>query len=140
MAQMVEAFQLVAGHLALDFANTLDNRYDAERLVELLPAYDRFLAFAVQSRIITRPQARKLLAQASKRDAKRALERVIELRETVYFLFRSVATGQRPDRACLRAFNRAFAGARVPEALVWRKSGFVRDCGDLAEKPSRPLW
>jgi hypothetical protein len=39
---MADDFQLVAGHLALDFANTLDYRYDPDRLIDLLPSYERF--------------------------------------------------------------------------------------------------
>jgi hypothetical protein len=43
---MADDFQLVAGHLALDFANTLDYRYDPDRLIDLLPNYERYLPFA----------------------------------------------------------------------------------------------
>ena len=137
---MSEEFQLVAGHLALDFANTLDNRYDPARLQELLPTYDRFLAFAKQSRAITGQQAHKLLAETSARDAKKVLHRVIDLRETLYFLFRAAATGQRPDQSRLRTLNRFLADIRVPDIIVWRRPDFIRGCRDLAERPDGPLW
>jgi predicted RNA-binding Zn ribbon-like protein len=137
---MAEQFQLVAGHLALDFANTLDNRYDPERLLELLPTYERFLAFARQSGVITGRQVRKLLSETNEHDARRTLERVIELRETLYFLFRSVAMGQTPDQSCLRTLNRFLVDARVPEAIIWQKPEFTRGYRDLAERPDGPLW
>jgi predicted RNA-binding Zn ribbon-like protein len=137
---MAKEFQLVAGHLALDFANTLDNRYDRERLFDLLPTYERFLAFATQAGVIRKRQARKLLLETSKHTASHTLEEVIELRETLYFLFQSVATGKPPGPSCLRRFNRSLADARVPEAIVWRKPDFVRGSYDLTEKPSGPLW
>jgi predicted RNA-binding Zn ribbon-like protein len=137
---MAKDFQLVAGHLALDFANTLDYRCDRERLVELLPTYERFLAFAAQCGVITGEQARNLLVQTRERDAKRTLEEVIELRETLYFLFRSVATGEAPGRSWLRTFNRFLADARVPEAIVWHTPDFIRGCRNLAERPDGPLW
>ena len=137
---MAQGFQLVAGHLALDFANTLDYRYDPERLVELLPSYERFLAFARQSGVVTGKQAHRLLVETSERNAALALKRVIELREALYFLFRSVATGEPPDRSGLRIFNRFLDEVRVPDALVWRKPDFVRGCRDLAETPDGPLW
>jgi predicted RNA-binding Zn ribbon-like protein len=137
---MVKEFQLNAGHLSLNFANTLDNRYDPERLLELLPTYERFLAFAAQSGIITGQQVRRLIAETNKRDARRALEQVLELREALYFLFRSVAIGRPPDRSCLRTFNRFSAGARVPEAILWHKGDFVRGCRDFAGTPEGPLW
>jgi len=137
---MAEKFQLVAGHLALDFANTLDNRYDPERLLELLPTYERFLAFAKQSGIITGQQMRRILLETSERNARYTHDQVIELRETLYFLFRSVASGRPPDQSCLRTLNRFLADTRIPDAIVWRKPDFSRACRDLAERPDGPLW
>jgi predicted RNA-binding Zn ribbon-like protein len=133
-------FQLVAGNLALDFANTLDNRYHPGQRVDLLLTYERFLRFAAQSGIITGRQAHKLLAETNPRDARRRLKRVILLRETLYFLFKSVATGKQPDRSRLRAFNRFLAGAQVPEEVTWRRPNFIRVARDLTEAPDGPLW
>ena len=118
-------FQLVAGHVALDFANTLDNRYNPERSIELLSTYECFLAFASQSGVITGQQERKLLSETSARDARHVLDRVIELRESLHSLFRSVATGRPPDRSCLQTFNRFLADTRVQDVIVWRKPDFV---------------
>jgi predicted RNA-binding Zn ribbon-like protein len=137
---MAKDFQLVAGHLALDFANTLDYRCDPERLIELLPTYERFVAFAAQSGVITGEQARKFLVETNERDARRTLEQAIELRETLYALFRSVAAGEAPVRSWLRAFNRFLVDARVPEAIVWHKSDFIRGWRDLGETPHGLLW
>lgn len=137
---MNTAFQLVAGHLALDFANTLDWRYDPERLIELLPTYVRFLAFAEQTKVITGAQARKLLAETGERRAQRVLEQVIELREALYFLFQSVAMGQAPARIHLQTLNRFLEENRVPEVILWQRSEFVRGSRDLTEKPEGPLW
>jgi len=133
-------FQLVAGHVALDFANTLDNRYNPERSIELLSTYECFLAFASQSGVITGQQERKLLSETSARDARHVLDRVIELRESLHSLFRSVATGRPPDRSCLQTFNRFLADTRVQDVIVWRKPDFVGLCRDLAEVPDGPLW
>ena len=57
---MSHPFQLVAGHVALDFANTLDFRFDPCRTVDLLPSYDRFVDFALQSGLITPAHAARL--------------------------------------------------------------------------------
>jgi predicted RNA-binding Zn ribbon-like protein len=133
-------FQLVAGNLALDFANTLDNRYRPQQRVDLLLTYERFLRFAAQSGIITGQQARRLLAETHPRDAGRRLERVIELRETLYFLFKSVAIGKQPDRSRLRTFNRFLAGVQVPETVTWRRPNFIRVTRDLTEASDGPLW
>src|SRR5271168_5247031 len=108
---MAGEFQLVAGHLALDFANTLDYRYDPDRLIDLLPSYERFLAFCRQSGVITTAQMRKLLDGLSEFDSKRVLKEVIELREALYFLILSAAHGRSADESHLRALNRFISEA-----------------------------
>jgi predicted RNA-binding Zn ribbon-like protein len=137
---MTQLFQLVAGHVALDFSNTLDYRYLPERLRELLPTYESFLAFARQSGVITAQQERNLLAGTSEREARRTLHRVIEIREALYFLFRAVVDGESPDRSHLQTFNRFLQETYVPEVMLWRKPDFVRSTRDLAESPDGPLW
>jgi predicted RNA-binding Zn ribbon-like protein len=133
-------FQLVGGHLALDFANTLDFRYDPERFIDLLSSYERLVAFFQQTGIITAQQVHELLANTSESEARRTLRRAIELRETIYFLFLSVLSGQRARSAYLRAFNRFLEDARVPEKVTWQKRSFVRTYRDLAGTAGGPLW
>jgi len=137
---MAEDFQLVSGHLALDFANTLDYRYDPDRLIDLIPTYQRFLAFCRQSGVITTAQMRTLLAGTSKADAQRTLQHVIEFREALYFLFLSAVSGGRPDERYLRTFNSFLADARVPDRIEWQKKNLVRCYRGLAESPAGPLW
>jgi predicted RNA-binding Zn ribbon-like protein len=137
---MAEEFQLVAGHLALDFANTLDYRYDADRVTDLLPTYERFLEFCRQSRVITAPQLRSLLASASESDARGTLNQVIEFREALYFLILSAVSGRHPADSYLRILNSFLAAARVPDRIGWQRSGFVRDYGGLVSSPAGPLW
>ena len=136
---MDEGFRLVAGHVALDFANTLDNRHDPDRLLELLPTYERFLAFAAQSRILTRQQVHRLLENTSPTEARGTLERIIEIREALYFLFQAAASHRAPDRQHLRTLNRLLEETRVPEAIVWHKSKFRREYRDLSATPDGPL-
>ena len=136
---MADEFQLVAGHLALDFANTLDYRYDPDRLIDLLPSYERFLAFCRQSEVITAAQMRKLLDGLSESDSQRVLKEVIELREALYFLILSAVHGRRPDESYLRALNRFISEARAVDEVVWHKRRFVRSFGDVTERPDGPL-
>jgi predicted RNA-binding Zn ribbon-like protein len=125
---MPDEFQLVAGHVALDFANTLDNRYDPARRMELLPTAERFLAFARQSGILTAQGARRLVAQHS-------LNRIIELREGLHFLFLAVAEKQAPPPTALQTLNRILAEARAAQTLVWEKGVFEW----RSPKPVAPL-
>jgi predicted RNA-binding Zn ribbon-like protein len=136
---MAGEFQLVAGHLALDFANTLDYRYDPDRLIDLLPSYEHFLAFCRQSGVITAAQMRKLLGGLSEFDSQRVLKEVIEFREALYFLILSAVHGRRPDESHLRALNRILSDARAVDEVVWHKSGFVRSFRDVTERPDGPL-
>jgi predicted RNA-binding Zn ribbon-like protein len=56
--------------LALDFANTLDYRFDPERRVDLLCDYASLLEFVQQSGIITRKQAEDALVPDKQRRQK----------------------------------------------------------------------
>ena len=136
---MAGEFQLVAGHLALDFANTLDYRYDPDRLIDLLPSYERFLAFCRQSGVITAAQMRKLLGGLSEVDSQHVLKEVIQFREALYFLILSAVHGRRPDESHLRALNRVLSEARAFDEVVWHKRGFVRRFRDVTERPDGPL-
>ena len=57
---MAKPFELVAGHVALDLVNTLDNRFCETGPDELLASYDDLLRFASQSGLLTGYQAKKL--------------------------------------------------------------------------------
>ena len=54
------AFQLVAGHPALDLVNTLDWRFRKSGTEELLKTYDDLLRFTEQSKLLAPKQTREL--------------------------------------------------------------------------------
>src|SRR5258707_2790345 len=124
---MLGEFQLVAGHLALDFANTLDYRSDPDRLIDLLHSYDRFLAFCRQSEVVTAVQMRKLLGGLSDFDAQRVLKEVIELREALYFLILSAVHGRSPDESHMRTLNRFLSVATAVHNAPLLKLTFVHN-------------
>ena len=136
---MADKFQLVAGHLALDFANTLDYRYDSDRLIDLLPNYEGFLAFCRQSGVMTGAQMRKLLDGLSEFDSQRVLKEVIEFREALYFLILSAVQGRRPGESHLRTLNRMLFEARGLDEVIWDKRRFERRFRDITERPDGPL-
>jgi predicted RNA-binding Zn ribbon-like protein len=138
-ASLVQKFQLVGGHVALDFANTLDFRYDPERKVDLLRDYDHLLEFARQSGVITRREARTLLLKTSASDRSLTLNRAIEVREAIDSLFRAVMSGKSPRRSCLRVLNEFLAKTPAAESLSWKQNEFVRSYADLTATPDAPL-
>ncbi len=136
---MAGEFQLIAGHLALDFANTLDYRYDPDRLIDLFPSYERFLAFCRQTEVISAAQTRKLLDRLSELESQCVLKEVIELREALYFLMLSAVHGRSPEESHLRALNGFLSKTRSVDEVVWHKRKFVRSSRDLTERPDGPL-
>lgn len=132
-------FQLVAGHPALDFANTLDYRYDAARRVELLPDFEAFVAFARQTECISDAESRRLLAATGGAEAESAIRRVRALREAVYFLFLSAVRRRAPGRAYLQTYNRICSEIVRPGSLCWYAGQFSMRHIDVAAFPTAPL-
>lgn len=84
-------FKLVAGHVALDLVNTLDNRYQPDRAVDLIPAYPDFLRFCIESDVITSEQARGL--REMKQGNESVLRSAHDLREALERIFSAVVNG-----------------------------------------------
>jgi predicted RNA-binding Zn ribbon-like protein len=93
-------FDLTGGHIALDMANTISRREDAERRREHLESYSDLVAFAVQDRILSAKQANTLLLHANRNNASavRSFRKAIVLREAIYRVFRDIAQ-RRPVRS-----------------------------------------
>lgn len=136
---MAANFQLVAGHLALDFANTLDYRFDPKRRVDLLRDYGSLLEFVRQSGVITQEQAGLRLSQTSSADRRGTLQRAILLREAIDSLFRSVVSGKSPQLSSLQTLNRFLESTSATESLRWQRSEFIRAYNNLVSKPDTPL-
>jgi predicted RNA-binding Zn ribbon-like protein len=113
VAQHAE-FQLVAGHRALDFVNTVDWRWDPLRRKDLLEGFEDLVGWARQTAIVTAAEARALTATARRdpRPAGRTLQRARRLREALGRIFEAASMGQRPAAADLRRFN-AFLSASL---------------------------
>jgi predicted RNA-binding Zn ribbon-like protein len=79
--QAVKPFEMIGGHAALDFVNSIDNRFTAEPL-ELLREYEDLLRFVWQAGLITERQLRELKRLRIGEEARRrVLAEAIELRE-----------------------------------------------------------
>jgi predicted RNA-binding Zn ribbon-like protein len=126
-------FELIAGNVALDFANTLDNRYSPAGEIELLQSYSDLLCFSAQSRILAPAQARRLhrsafggasgppnRASASGKSgaAAAALRSAIRLREAMERIFRAIARAHAQDsaRADARNYGRRHSRRHRPAA------------------------
>jgi predicted RNA-binding Zn ribbon-like protein len=120
-------FELVAGHVALDLVNTLDNRFSETGPEELLASYDDLLRFATQSGMLTGRQAKKLKGlNASEAERAKALHEVKELREALA----AIAYAQ-------------LDGKNLPASAMVTLEDYFKEAGShrhLAAHQLRPVW
>jgi predicted RNA-binding Zn ribbon-like protein len=116
------AFQLSGGHPALDFVNTLDNRFNEDGPVELLRSYADLLAFLQQSGLLSAHQASLLDAAAKKRGAARVIQSARELRDAIAAALYSAVDGRTPAPEHLRTLENHFLHASRHRRLRWRQA------------------
>jgi predicted RNA-binding Zn ribbon-like protein len=121
-------FQLLASHPALDFVNTLDDRFVAGGPHELLNGYADLLAFAQQSAVIDARQVGALMNHCASAPAAKALRRARELREAfAVVVYDTVEKDRKPPAACLEVLERHFREAQKHQELVWKRAGSAND-------------
>jgi predicted RNA-binding Zn ribbon-like protein len=134
-------FDLDANHLCLDFANTLNDRLEAEPR-ELLNSYHDLVAWNWQAHTLTGEEALRLL-DAEPRDpagAATVLREAIEVRETIFRIFSAVAKDRSPDGADLLLLNAALSGAMVHACVAPRGNAFAWTWVEGEDAPGRALW
>lgn len=120
---------LLGGHAALDFVNTLDWRdRDAEAggPEEYLVSCEAFLAWAHKAGLVTAAEERAFAAAAA-RDAPAAATMVreaVNLREAIYDLLDAARTGRRPAPAQLEQINRCLAMSPAAPRLTVKTGGY----------------
>src|SRR5215468_2900036 len=99
-------FELSGGHPALDFVNSLDNRFAKDGAVELLGDYADLLRFAEQSQLLDAQRARQLARSVTSAAAARALRAARELREALAALLYRHLEGRVPAAADILVLER----------------------------------
>lgn len=140
------AFDLSGGHPALDFVNTLDDRFD-EAPVELLPDYGALLRFAEQTKLLDPAQARLLAKSVHPNAAVRASRSARELREALATAFYGNLEGRPPPASAMRTLERHFLAADRHRELRWqeaaasnRQQGMKWQWGRFAKDADLPVW
>jgi predicted RNA-binding Zn ribbon-like protein len=120
-------FELIAGHLALDFVNTVDWRGDPERRRDLIDTFDDLLAFARQVGAVGAGEVRGMAAAAARDQhaAERHLRRARRLREVLARLLAAAGRHARPEPRDVRVLNAFVAAARQKRRLEPRGIGFT---------------
>jgi predicted RNA-binding Zn ribbon-like protein len=134
------AFQLVAGHPALDFINTLDWRFRKTGSEELLKSYHDLLRFAEQSNLLSQKQARQILRSISESKGLRVLESCTELREAMADLFYATIDGLNPGAESLKTLERYFKAARNHQQLCAASTRLEWKWREAQNDPEIPLW
>jgi predicted RNA-binding Zn ribbon-like protein len=118
----------VAGHVALDFANTVAWRLRDEPR-ERLPTYAALVAWAVGREVLSREHGERLVRGAARQPerAARALARARRLREAIFEVGAALAHGRAPGAGAVEALHahrvEALAAASlVPAGGAWRVS------------------
>src|SRR5215467_7833613 len=101
-------FELSGGHPALDFVNSLDNRFAEDGPVELLRDYEDLLRFAEQSQLLDAQRARLLARSVNPAGAARALRAARELREAMAAVLYRHLEGRAAAGADLLVLERHF--------------------------------
>jgi predicted RNA-binding Zn ribbon-like protein len=112
-----EAFELIAGHAALDLVNTLDWRFRESGAEDLLKSYDDLLRFTQESGMLKPAQIRQHRPAAGAR----VIERCRELREAMAEILYARLDGRNPSAASLRTLERSIQAARFQQQLGWKE-------------------
>jgi predicted RNA-binding Zn ribbon-like protein len=118
-------FQLVGGHVCLDFANTLEDR-GAPTENDLLSNYVRLLQFAKQSRVFSDDELQRIerAVQHFPMAAELAPAHAIRVREVIYEIFSAVANDRPVPEPALATFNSFVNDAARNRTLVVQDNSF----------------
>ena len=136
-------FNLCGGHPALDFVNSLDDRWGAGEPRERLTDYGALLRFALESQLLDARRARSL-AQVAPAAAERAVRAARELREALAAVLYARVEQRSPPAAALRTLERHLHRAGQHRELRWerrtRGGALCWDRGRFEARAELPVW
>ena len=134
-------YQLLAGNLCLDFANTAD-WHESEQPVELLTSFGDLLIWGRDAGVLDDGDVARLM-RAAEYDPETAItvyERAIVLREAIFRIFRLVARQQPAATDDLRLLDDEVTRAHRHRALVPRADGYGWAWVGQGAALDRVLW
>lgn len=146
-------FKFIGGDLSLDFVNTVNGRISNPNKKSGRDYYDAFpsdklenyadlIVWSLKAGLFDEKEAKKLLriAEDKPQAANAVLKRAVNLRESIYRLFKSVTEGWQPDAEDVEKLNRELSLARRHQKLSAAENGFVFEWIDRADALDRMLW
>jgi predicted RNA-binding Zn ribbon-like protein len=137
-------FDLCGGHPALDFVNSLDNRFRADGPNEMLGSYADLVRFLGESGLLNRQHVRVLTRTVSPEAGARALQSARELRESAAAVFYGSLEGKQPPEQDVRLLEKHFMNASRHRELQWESNGSASRLawhwGHHENDPDLPGW
>ena len=137
----IRGLKRIGGHIALDFANTVD-WHASDNPHEWLDAYDDFLVWCEDSGILSsqelRDQAELMAADPS--GARAAHEIIIQTREALYRIFTAIAHARRPSSGDLEFVNARLREAMAHVEIAANDNGYSWGWETETKSLERPLW
>ncbi len=123
----IERIELIGGHPALDFVNSMEGR-GSEAPLDYLPDFRALARWCAHVGVISRAQCETLLQQAdaNPRAAGQAWREAMSLRATLDRIFRALAEGEEPPAAAMRSLDRSLRRALGERELTADASGALR--------------
>lgn len=139
------AFDLCGGHPALDFVNSLDNRFNDRGRIEGVQNYTDLLRFTRETRLLGPAQTEDIARALTSGAASRALRAGRALREALAATFYAAIEGRPPPSSGLEVLERSLHIAYRHRGLRWR-SGIDEHAGLAwywrldAQNAQLPVW
>jgi predicted RNA-binding Zn ribbon-like protein len=132
---------LVGGRLCLDFVNTIDGRTGV-RPIEYLHDYADLLIWSRHAGARPRNLLERLADEAATNPvaAQTSFQRALDLRETLYRVFSSIAAGDRPPSEALATFNSALVEALAHVEIMSGDGAFTWGWRDSPGDLNQLLW
>lgn len=130
-----------AGHLVLDFVNTLEWR-NSNDPHESFSSFEDFIEWAHQGGVLSKSDI-ETIAQEQKVASdgiKSSLTHVLELRERLYRIFSSASAGLSPTIEDLENLNKAISTSRSQTKLKWGGDKFAWGWQSENNLVERLLW
>ena len=104
--------------LSLDFSNTVDWR-NGDKREDNLKTFESLVGWSVKEGIVPQGEAPSILRSAREEHTEDStLRKAVQLRETIYRIFSSVAHDRRPDDKDLGTLNRFLSDYPVSSSVV----------------------
>jgi predicted RNA-binding Zn ribbon-like protein len=136
-----QVFDLTGGLLCLDFANTVDDRTEVHPQ-ELLISFKDLVSWSQQAQVVTEQEAQQLLEKAEQypSEATRVLKRAVDVRESIFRIFKAVAEDESPEDGDLVTLSAMVAEAQKHAQIIPGTQGFRWDWTCKPDDLDCMLW